>query len=317
MTFARILLLCLILVGCGHRRATVPDWVRSAPPGAATAISCRADWALEQPRLQGLLAGAPLAGGAMAVLLQRAGLETRHETGRITLFLNGPASGPAGTSAARPDQNFLIQLGRFRDPGRLQVAVANAFPAEGSLTLEQRDYPLFVILDLPPSHVRAMADGDGRVWLGDVAALGGLETAAGHCRPALAASSRWLTGTAAVQGFILPPEVREDTSGRLPGDLARDLPRGIEALCWSLNPGSGPNATCGFELCLAGSPEAIQRAASWLDRFVAATMARPGTAPETPEILQERRRIGLRCQLSQEQVDLVLAKLDQPPIRFQ
>lgn len=313
MVHPRTLLLCLVLLGCGHRRPGIPDWVVSAPASAVMAISCRADWALGQPGLRVLLEGYPMAGRSMDVLVARARLETRHETGRITLFLTRPpaASGLPG------DPGFFLQLGRFRDPGRLQVAVANAFPAEGTLPLENREAPLFVITDAHPMHIRAMADGEGRVWLADLAAMAGRGLQPGADRALLGASAEWLTASAPVQGFIRPQELREDSSARLPGDLARDLPRGIEAVAWSLVPGRNPDAPIRFELALAGSTEAVERAASWLDRLMAVAMAVPGQSLDTPEILQESRRIGLRCLLSQGQVDLVLSKLDQPPVRLQ
>jgi hypothetical protein len=81
-----------------------------------------------------------------------------------------------------------------------------------------------------------------------------------------------------------------------------------------VTPGPRQDSPNGFELALAGSPEAIQRSAPWLQRFVAAVMAVPGPSGQIPEILQESRRIGLRCQLSQEQVDAAMLKLDQPPL---
>ena len=315
MVFTRTLLLCLVLLGCGHPRPKTPDWVLSAPPGAVMAMSCRADWALEQPRLRALLDGFPMAAQAMDVLLQRARLDPRHETGRITLYLRRPAK---GSGATLPEPGFLVQLGRFRDPGRLQMAIANAFPAEGTLPLDHQDFPLFVITDFQLLHVRAMADREGRVWVGDVAALARLDlrSESGVLHTALAASADWITAGAAVQGFIRPQDLRGDSTGGLPGDLARDLPRGIESVSWGLIPGRGPNAPNGFELALAGSPEAVQRATAWLDRLMAVAMAVPGMALDTPEILQESRRIGLRCQLSQEQVDAVLARLDQPAVRL-
>lgn len=313
MVLPRTLLLCLALLGCEHRRPATPDWVVSAPASAVMAISCRADWALAKPRLPGLLEGFPMAARSMDILVARAGLETRHETGRITLFLTRPAAG----AAAPPEPGFLIQLGHFRDPGRLQVAVANAFPAEGALTLENREVPLFAIADAHPLHIRAMADGEGRVWLADLAVLAGRGLQPGAGRAALAASSEWITANAAVQGFISPQDLREDRTARLPGDLARDLPRGIESVAWGLVPGRNPNGPVRFELALSGSPDAVQRAASWLDRLVAVAMAVPGQPQDTPEILQESRRIGLRCLLSQEQIDVVLGKLEQPPVRLQ
>ena len=43
----------------------------------------------------------------------------------------------------------------------------------------------------------------------------------------------------------------------------------------------------------------------------------PGAPVQAPEFLQEKRRLGLRCQLTQDQVDLVLARLNQPAISGQ
>ena len=39
-----------------------------------------------------------------------------------------------------------------------------------------------------------------------------------------------------------------------------------------------------------------------------------GNQGQAPELLQERTRMGLRCPLSQEQLDLAMAKLDLPPL---
>jgi hypothetical protein len=299
MIFARTLLLCLALLSCGCRRAQAPDWVASAPAAAVMAVSFRTDWALEQPRLRTLLEPFPLAGRSLDLVLTRVRMNTAQEGGRLTVYLAQPG--------------FLIQLGGFRDPGGLQVAIADAFPVDGQAA-DNPNRPLFVVLDLPPSHIRAMADKNGRVWLGDPAALAGLGSGRLRARGSLAACADWINGSAAIQGFICPSELLADHTVGLPGDLARDLPRGIEALAWGLTPGSGQDPTNGFELALAGSPEAIQRAAPWLQRFVAAATAMQGPAASTPEILQESRRIGLRCQLSQEQVDVAMAKLDQPPM---
>ena len=311
MTFARTLVLCLAVLGCDHRRPKVPDWVLSAPPAAVMALSCRAGWALEPPRLLDLLRTFPLAQRSLDLFLQRARLDLRQETGRVTVFFTRPE--PAGSG----QQGFLIQLGSFRDPGRLQVAVANAFPVEGALSMNNRDYPLFVITDDQPIHIRAMADGEGRIWVGDLAALAGLGARSGSTPPALAASAEWISEAAAVQGFILPQELRDDTAPRLPGELARNLPRGIESVSWGLSPAAAPETVHGFELALAGSPEAVERASSWMHRFLEAASVVPGTPGAAPEILQESHRIGLRCRLTQDQVDMAMVKLGQLPIRCQ
>jgi len=294
MTFARTLLLCLALAGCDARRPQAPDWVRSAPAAAATAVSFRTDWALQQPRLRTLLAGYPMAARSLDLFLLRARLPLRPETGRLTVYLTRPGAG------------FLIQLGGFRDPGGLQVAIADVFPVADSPSMENRDHPLFVILDLGGSHIRAMVDGEGRVWLGEAGLLAG---AAAPARAAgdLAAPAGWISGTAPVQGFLRPAELLE-------GEFARNLPRGIEALAWGVTPGPAADAPNGFELSLSGSAAAIEQASPWLQRFVAAVTAAPGPPAQPPEILQEDRRISLRCPLSQAQVDAAMAKLGLPAL---
>jgi len=286
MSLARALLLSLALLGCETRRPA-PDWVRSAPAAAVMAVSFRADWAMEQPRLRNLLEPYPMAGRSLDLLLMRARINLSQETGRLTVF-QGATGDP------------VIQLGGFRDSGGLQVAIADSFPVEGGQAANP-DRPVFVILDLGPHHIRAMTDGEGRVWLGGQAALAGLAIGAVRTDGALAEASGWISPGAAVQGFIRQPETWS-------------LPKGIEVLAWGVIPGPAADSLNGFEMALAGSPEAIQRVAPWLQRFLAATTATPGTPAQAPELLQERTRIGLRCPLTQDQVDVAMAKLDQPPL---
>jgi hypothetical protein len=288
MMLARAMLLCLVLLGC-DRRVQAPDWVRSAPARAAMAVSYRADWALQQPRLERLLQAFPMAGRALDLFLVRARINLGEETGRLTVYQTQPA----------PAAGFLLQLGGFRDPGGLQVAIADVFPVD-SKAVDNRDHPLFVILDVDGSHVRAMADGEGRVWLGDPAALARL-AAAPAPEGELAASAAWINAKAAIQGFLRPQA--------LPEDMARNLPKDITSLVWGVSPGAGADSPNGFELCLAGPAAAIEQALPWLQRFASAV-----TPSQPPEILQENRRVSLRCPLSQEQVDAAMAKLGQAPL---
>jgi len=81
-----------------------------------------------------------------------------------------------------------------------------------------------------------------------------------------------------------------------------------------VSPSPGADAADGFELSLAGSADAVQGAAPWLQRFLATTLAGPGAPGPLPEILQESRRISLRCQLSRDQLDAAMARLNQPPL---
>ena len=308
MTFARTLCCAWPSWGAGIAGPRFPDWVLSAPPAAVMAISCRAGWALEQPRLLSLLEPFPLARQSLDLFLQRARLDLRQETGRVTVFFIQSEPARAGR------QGFLIQLGGFRDPGAAAGGRRQRLSGGGRAVHEQPG-------SSPVRHHRRPAHPHprhGRRGGPDLAGRRGHPGRAGFpsrlAPPALAASSGWISGAAAVQGFIRPQELRDDTVPRLPGDLARDLPRGIESVSWGLSPGAAPEAAIGFELALAGSPEAVERASSWLQRFLEAASAVPGAPGAPPEILQESRCIGLRCRLTQDQVDLAMAKLDQPPM---
>jgi hypothetical protein len=319
--FSVALALALAIAGC-ERRARTPDWVLGAPAGAAMAISYQAGWALRQPQLATLLQRYPPAGAALEALLHKTRIDPRQETGRITLYLSapaGPTATPAGTAATPSlSADFLIQLGGFRNPGRLQVAIADAFPAEGFLPRDRRDLPLFVVLEQAPWHIRAMADGEGRVWLGDLTALARFGDT-GQDSADLAGSSGWISPGAAIQGFIRPHGLLRDTTSWLPGELARDLPRGVEAMAWGVSPGRGADALAGFELALAGSPDAIREAAAWLQRFADAAQAVPAAGPgapaQAPELTQETRRIVLRCQLTRPQLDAAMARLELPCVQ--
>jgi len=54
----------------------------------------------------------------------------------------------------------------------------------------------------------------------------------------------------------------------------------------------------------------------WLQRLVAAANAIQSTPGSAPELVQEKRRVGLRCTLTTEQLKLVMEKLGQPGLSF-
>jgi hypothetical protein len=290
-------------MACGHRKAKAPEWVLSAPAPTVLAVSGAMGWLVEQPHFQSQLERFPLAEQCLDLFLKRARISPHQETGRVTFFL---LSG--GGLKVQPS-DFLIELGGFRDPGALTVAVADAFPPEGSLAVGGQEMPLYIILDFNQFHIRALVDRDGRVWLGEVRALARLGSGRLPPRGALLESAQWINGAAPFQGFL-------KLDAPLPGEWAKTLPQGVEALAWSVTPGAGPNASFCFELAMAGTPDGILKVAPWLQRFVAAATATRGAAPQAPEVLQERRRIGLRAQLTQEQVNLALSKLNQPGLTF-
>ncbi|NTV74512.1 MAG: hypothetical protein HGA66_09925, partial [Holophaga sp.] len=131
---------------------------------------------------------------------------------------------------------------------------------------------------------------------------------------ALAGNAEWVNAGAPFQGFIRARPLLEGLSGNVPPELARNLPQGIEALAWSVTPGdAGKNGLHRFELAITGSSEGVVQVAPWVQRFMAAASSlQGGQAGQAPEILQERNRIGLRCQLTGEQINQALARLSQP-----
>jgi len=301
----RTVLLSLALLGCDLRRGEAPDWVASAPAPAVAAVSCQVGWAMEPGHLEALMARFPQAERALDRFLEQTRISPR-DPGRITLYLADPPVGSA------PEPDLLIQLGGLGHPGVLEAAMADAFPSAGNLAQGGRELPLFAVLDLDPHRFRAWADGEGRVWLGDQAVLGRLGSGRGRDSRALAAAMAPIHGEAAIQGFIRP------AAGAGPGrtgEAVPGLPGGIDALAWSLTPGAEPKALNRFELVLRGSRGAVLEAGPWLQRLaVAATAATPAGPAQAPDLLQESRQLVLRCQLSQEQLDLVLAKLALPAI---
>ena len=56
--------------------------------------------------------------------------------------------------------------------------------------------------------------------------------------------------------------------------------------------------------------------APWLQRLLAAANAVQTAPGAAPELLQEKRRVGLRCSLTAEQLKLVMEKLGQSGLPF-
>ena len=98
---------------------------------------------------------------------------------------------------------------------------------------------------------------------------------------------------------------------RLPEALAT-----VSALFWSITPAAEPGQPLRFELALAGTPQGINQVSPWLQRLVAAANAVQAAPGSAPELLQEKRRVGLRCALTSDQLKLVMEKLGQPGFSF-
>ena len=308
--------LCLLPSCKPHPR--VPGWVQSAPADSVAAFSGEAGWVISHPQIQSLLAQEPVAERALDLFLQKARINPRTETGRLTFHVIGMPQ--KGEGALDKDlSHVLIQLDQFKDPKALVSALAESFPQEGQLRLGGRDWPLYVILDLDSpqvkAHIRAASDEQGQIWIGDLSALQQLASRSSLAsRPGVAAAAAWINPRAPFQGYLQPEALVGALRHGLPdSETLRDLPEGIDALLWSVTPGTDGSQPIRFELALAGTPQAITRVTPWLQRLVAAASAiqpTPGTVP--PELLQEKGRVGLRATLTDSQLKLIMEKLGQP-----
>jgi hypothetical protein len=306
-------LLAILAAGCRPQKTEAPSWVQAAPARCEMAVSGQASWLLEQPQFQALLAKYPLAEQSLDIFLKKAHIAPHGETGRVSLFAMDSVAEMVARKGTPQTSGFLLQFHGFRQPRALQVAVAESFPIEGSLQVQGSDLPLHVVLDFNQAHIRILTDLSGNLWMGDLSALTSLGSSGPMPRRhPIQLAAAWIDGTAPLQGFLRPESLLKDLSGRLPSDITRELPQGIECLAWSVKPGAGEQPLYSVHISITGTPESIQKATPWLQRIVAiATSLRTGSAPP-PELVQERSRALLRCQLSWEQVSQVLAKMAQP-----
>lgn len=298
----------------------VPGWVQAAPGKSVAAFSGEAGWMLTHKDVQSLLSREPMVERALDLFLQKARINPRSETGRVTFHVTGvPQQGERALQQGL--EHVLIQLNQFRDPAALVSALAESFPQEGSLRIQGRDWPLYVVLDIEAqgakAHIRAASDEQGQIWIGSLEALNGL---AAHdslgAQPDAALAAEWINARAPFQGYLQPETLLGELRKNLEGSFIRDLPQGVNALFWSITPPAEKDQPIRFELALAGSPEGINQVAPWLQRLVAAANAVQSAPGAAPELMQEKRRVGLRCALTPEQLKLVMEKLGQPGFSF-
>lgn len=310
-------LLLLPVLGCKQKAAQGPEWLRTAPAGTQLGISGSAGWLLDQQQFQALVARNPLAEQVLELFLKQARISPKVESGRISFYVLELPKGTKEPGSPKADLGtFLIQLGQFKDPMALQATLAGSFPPEGSLMVGGREFPLHVVLDYNEVHVRAMSDGSGRIWLGEMKALNQLAQQgfmpAGH---GLLRAAAWTHETAPLQGFILPQAFKLQLKDEPVGNLARELPEGITGLAWSVTPGQEKNRLHRMELAVCGEPNGISQVTPWLQR-IGALASTQQDAGQAPELMQERDRVGLRCQLTDTQVTQLMAKLNQPQFKF-
>lgn len=304
-----------LLPGCRGHRSQGPDWARSAPAGTALAISGEAGWILDRPDFQETLRRFPLAEQSLELFLKKAGIAPKQDKGRISIYVLDLKL-DAKAAAPKPQApRFLIQLAGFKDAEALQRAVVESFPGEGALAVGGREWPLHVILDVNQWHIRALLDGEGRIWLGDLASLAAL-SGSQHPDPALLAAAAWVDPRAELQGFLRPEAVLQGAQAALPQEAQSLLPRGLDALAWSVSPARDPEAPYRFALSVTGSREGIQRATPWIQRFVALAGTTQGRAVPAAEMIEEPTRVGFRAQLTGSQLEAALGRLAGPYFRF-
>lgn len=307
----------LLLGGCG-KRAKGPDWAVSAPPGTLLAVSGEAGWVVQRREFQGALGNFPLADQALDLFLKRAHINPQGETGRITLYALDMQLDALLKNKSAGSANFLLQLGGFKDPKNLLLAVTEAFPMEGSLQTPKGELPLYVILDFTKDnvqyHLRVAFDGEDRIWIGDLSALATLGKPRTASSAATLRATEWIDGRAPIQGLLMPEGLLKEASEKLPKNFAKELPKGIDALAWSITPSSAKDAPHRFELALTGTPEGIQQVSPWVQRLVAFLGSMPGAPSRPTDVLEERTRVGLKAQLSAAQMEAVMSRLSLPGV---
>jgi|GEM_PF-353114 len=310
-------LACLSFASSCRPKYHVPAWVAAAPADSLASISGEAGWMLSHKELQSFISRDPVVERALDLFLQKAHISPRLETGRVTFHILGMPQKGDGT-LQKGLEHVLIQLNQFKDPAALVGALAESFPQEGSLRIQGRDWPLYVILDLETggtkAHIRAASDEKGQVWIGSLETLARLAAGASlGTLPDAALAAEWISPRAPFQGYLQPEALLGGLTRNLEGSILKDLPQGVHALFWSLTPAQDPDQPIRFELALAGTPDGINRVSPWLQRLVAAANAVQTPQGGTPpELMQEERRVSLRCRLTPQQLRLVMEKLGQP-----
>jgi len=313
-------MVCLSFGSSCHPRNRVPGWVLAAPSDSLAAFSGEARWMLTHKEVQSFISRDPMVERALDVFLQKAHISPSLETGRVTFHIIGmPQKGESTLQQGL--EHALIQLNQFKDPAALVGALAESFPQEGSLRIQGRDWPLYVILDIETggtkAHIRAASDERGQVWIGSLEALTHLAAKEGlGAEPDAALAAEWINPRAPFQGYLQPEALLGGLRKHLEGSVIKDLPQGVHALFWSIAPAEEKDQPVRFELALAGTPDGINQVTPWLQRLVAATNAIQAAPGAAPELMQEKRRVGLRCSLTAQQLKLVMEKLGQPGFSF-
>lgn len=307
----------LLAPGCRSKAARGPEWMRTVPAGCQVAFSAEARWILENKEFQRTVAKSPLAEQALDLFLGKARISPHLETGHITFFVMGMPS----LDHKKPEtlsRAFLIRLSGFKNPQNLYLALAESFPQEGGLMVGGKELALHVILDMNQVHLRAVAESNGPIWIGDLTTLAALSAAtAPSPRSPLARAAEWMNPKAPFQGFLMTESLMAQIpKDKLPAEWSAELPEGLEALAWSIDPATDGKGAHKVELAVSGKPEGVTRTVPWLQRLVAVSNSLDPQGKQAAELVQEKDRAGVRCALSQEQLNSLMNRLGQPAVRL-
>jgi hypothetical protein len=297
--------------GCRDMRPRSQEWVVFAPEKAIVGVSLHLGWTLERPEVREAIARYPVFDQALEIFLDKVKIDPASETARASLYLlEIPRANEKITSLDDLGGMALIQLAGFRDPRAVQRVVVENFPPEGSLRMGGREYPLFVFFDINNLHLRVFLDSDDRLWIGDMAALQGVAKRrfAGESSP-LARAAEWIQASGAVQGFVQPELLPREAIG----DMAADaIPAGVRGLAWSVSTTEKDPEAASLSLAATGTEEGVAAVKPWVQRLAAVVSAASSGGPP-PETLQERARMGLKCQLKQGQMNKVFEMMNLGP----
>jgi len=303
--------LAMAFSGCRDMGPRTPEWVASAPEKAIIGVSLHMGWALERPEVRRAMARHPIFEQTLEILLDKVRLDPASETGRVSLYMLGvPGHGHGIASFEDFSGMALMQVAGFGDTRAVQRVIAGNFPPEGSLSAGGREYPLFVFFDFNDVHIRILIDGDGRLWIGDIAVL--------HCVARrqfvgeggpLAHAAKWIKASGAVQGFLRPDLVPKEAMK----EFAAAVPAGIKGIAWSISALEKDAGAISLSLAAAGTEEAIAGLKPWMQRTAAMASGLAGEGAAPPETLHEKDRAGLKCQFKLEHIDNALALIDFGP----
>jgi hypothetical protein len=298
-------------MGCREMRSKAQDWVVSAPEVSALGVSCSLALALESPAVREAITKFPQFDQALELFLDKAKIDPASETGRVSAYLIGRpdakiASAQVGDLTSL-DQTVFIQIAGFRDPKAIERMVIETFPPQGSLNIGGREYPLFVVFDLNDFHLRVFSDSEGRLWIGEMAALRELakRRSFDESNP-VARASEWVSRAGAIQGFLQPEMLPSDTMQ----EIAKVVPPGIKGIAWSITPPEAGGQKVELDLVVTGAENAIAQLKPWMQRLIAMASTLGGEGGRPPDTIQESNRMGIRCQFNKDQLADALKLID-------